>query len=160
MKAFWSKILLWFFLTFLGISLCFFGAAYFIESTAKNSERSQNVDDATGHRRIAAAVPKVELSASFLLIYGVTVATAFAITGWLVARKAFNPIISLNDQLDAIDPNNLQVQIRIETAESELRELQDHINGLISRISLTFHQLQSYSAQVAHELRAPFGHSR
>lgn len=155
MKAFWSKILLWFFLTFLGISLCFFGAAYFIESTAKNSERSQNVDDATGHQRIAAAVPKVELSASFLLIYGVTVATAFAITGWLVARKAFNPIISLNDQLDAIDPNNLQVQIRIETAESELRELQDHINGLLSRISLTFHQLQSYSAQVAHELRAP-----
>lgn len=155
MKAFWSRILLWFFLTFLGISVCFFGAAYFIQSTAKNSERSRNVDDAAGHQRIAAAVPKVELSASFLVIYGVTVAAAFAITGWLVARKALNPIISLNDQLDTIDPNNLQVQIRIETAESELRELQNHINGLLSRISLTFHQLQSYSAQVAHELRAP-----
>ena len=52
-------------------------------------------------------------------------------------------------------PNNLQIRVKIETDNSELRELEEHINGLLSRISLSFHQLQSYSAQVAHELRAP-----
>jgi two-component system heavy metal sensor histidine kinase CusS len=82
-------------------------------------------------------------------------AAAFGAVGWLLVRRTFAPIVSLNDQLDAIDPNNLQIRVKIQTDDSELRELEEHINGLLSRISLSFHQLQSYSAQVAHELRAP-----
>ena len=158
MKAFWVRILLWFSLTFLGVSLCFFATAYLVQSRAlslvpasKRTEQHQR----TGHQGTVEAEQKIVLSANLLALYGATMAAAFAITAWLVVRKTFTPIVSLNDQLDAIDPNNFQVQIRIETDESEFRELQEHINGLLSRISLTFHQLQSYSAQVAHELRAP-----
>ena len=158
MKAFWSRILLWFFLTFLGVSLCFFGAAYLIQfrtlSLVPASERTEE-HQRTGHQGTVEAGQKIVLSLNFLALYGVTMAAAFAVTGWLVVRKTFTPIVSLNDQLNAIDPNNFQVQIRIETDEREFQELQENINGLLSRISLTFHQLQSYSAQVAHELRAP-----
>ncbi len=158
MKVFWFRILLWFFLTFLGVSLCFFGTAYLIQSRTLSlvpaSERTKEHQDA-GRRSAIEATRKIVLSANLLALYGATMAAAFAVTGWLVVRKTFTPIVSLNDQLDGIGPNNFQVQIRIETDESELRELQEHINGLLSRISLTFHQLQSYSAQVAHELRAP-----
>jgi hypothetical protein len=74
MRAFWSKILLWFFLTFLGISICFFGVAYFSQNTADNSGRSQSRGESTGHQKIAETVPKVELSANFLALYGATVA--------------------------------------------------------------------------------------
>jgi signal transduction histidine kinase len=158
MKVFWFRILLWFFLTFLGVSLCFFGPAYFIQSrtlsSAPASERTEEHQD-TGNRGAIEANRKIVFSANLLAFYGATMAAAFAVIGWLVVRKTFTPIVSLNDQLDGIGPNNFQVQIRIETDESEFRELQEHINGLLSRISLTFHQLQSYSAQVAHELRAP-----
>jgi signal transduction histidine kinase len=158
MKAFWLRILLWFLLTFLGISLCFFGTVYFIQ--ARNlpfvpaSERAHERQGA-GPRGAEEAAPKVVLSANLLALYTATMAVAFAVAGWLVVRKALRPVVSLNDQLDAIDPYNLQVQIRIDTDESEFRELQEHINALLSRISLTLHQLQNYSAQVAHELRAP-----
>ena len=158
MKTFWIRILWWFFLTFLGISLCFFGTAYLIQSRTLSlvpaSERAEE-DQRPGHQGTGETVQKIVLSAKFLALYSATMGAAFAVTGWLVVRKTFTPIVSLNDQLDVIDPNNFQVQIRIETDESEFRELQEHINGLLSRISLTFHQLQRYSAQVAHELRAP-----
>ena len=143
---------------FLGVSLCFFSTAYFIQSRtlslAPALERGEE-HQGTSHQGTRGAPQRIVLSANLLALYSATMAAAFAVTGWLVVRKTFTPIVSLNDQLDAVDPNNFQVQIRIETDESEFRELQEHINGLLSRISLTFHQLQSYSAQVAHELRAP-----
>src|SRR5260370_29702699 len=90
-----------------------------------------------------------------LVLFGLAMAIAFAVAGWLVVRKTFAPMIALNDQLSSIEPNHLQVRVQVQTEDKELNELQDHINGLLSRISLSFHQLQSYSAQVAHELRAP-----
>jgi signal transduction histidine kinase len=158
MKAFWVRIFLWNFLTFLGVSLCFFGTAYLIASrTPSRLPISERVEERprTGRQGTLEAAQTIVVSGNLLVLYSVTMGAAFAVTGWLVVRKTFTPIVSLNDQLDAIAPNNFQVQIRIETDEREFRELQEHINGLLSRISLTFHQLQSYSAQVAHELRAP-----
>src|SRR5580704_2689825 len=158
MKTFWIRILLWFFLTFLGVSLCFFGTAYLIQSRTlslgRASERPEE-HERIGHEGTVEAAQKIVLSANLLALYAATMAAGFAVAGWLVVRKTFTPIVSLNDQLDAVDPNNFRGQIRIEADESEFQELQEHINGLLSRISLTFHQLQSYSAQVAHELRAP-----
>lgn len=154
MKAFWFRILLWFFLTFLAVSFVFFGVTYFVQSAASGS-RAAAGPLGNHYEDVEIVAPKVTLSPSLLLLYGATIAAAFAAAGWLVVRMTFKPIVSLNDELDAIDPNNLQVQIRIETDEGEFRELQEHINALLSRISLTFHQLQNYSAQVAHELRAP-----
>jgi signal transduction histidine kinase len=158
MKTFWIRILVWFFLTFLGVSLCLCGTVYLVLSHTLSvvtpRERVEE-DQRTSRQDSVGSWQKVVLSANFLALYGATMGAAFAVVGWLVVRKTFTPIVSLNDQLDAIDPNNFQVQIRIETDENEFRELQEHINGLLSKISLAFHQLQSYSAQVAHELRAP-----
>jgi signal transduction histidine kinase len=153
MKAFWLRTLSWFFLTFFVVSALFFGGTYLIQSRDRSGSGAE-LPAAAGSRKTGAAV-KIILPPTLLVAYAGTMVAAFAVAGWLVVRRTFAPIVSLNDQLDAIDPNNLQVQIRVETNESELRELQEHINGLLSRISLNFHQLQNYSAQVAHELRAP-----
>jgi len=145
-------MLLWFFLTFGAVTLLF----YFVGIYFLSVENPASVPGG-GINNQPSLVPHREfpVSAAFLVCYGATMAVAFAIAGWLLVRKTFAPIVSLNDQLDAIDPNNLQVRVKIGTDERELRELADHINGLLSRISLSFHQLQNYSAQVAHELRAP-----
>jgi signal transduction histidine kinase len=140
-----------FFLTFLAITLLFFVVAYFIHS------RNPSLASAAEFRPELRGLDLVLVAPSPALLgaYIATMAAAFGAVGWLLVRRTFAPIVSLNDQLDTIDPNNLQIRVKIETHDNELRELEEHINGLLSRISLSFHQLQSYSAQVAHELRAP-----
>ena len=146
MRAAWFRFVFWFFLTFTAVSIVFFGIIYVLVRPASDagiSGRSAGWDLA----------PDVALK--ILILYALVIAIAFAVAGWLVVRKTFAPIVSLNDQLSGIEPNNLQVRVQVQTEDSELKELQEHINGLLSRISLSFHQLQSYSAQVAHELRAP-----
>jgi signal transduction histidine kinase len=152
MKTFWSRIYLWFLLVFLVVSAVFFGTAAYFQIY---SQRFTNSNPDAASVQPGGPGKSIVLSPILLVSYGVLVAIAFAGAGWLVTRTAFKPIVLLNDQLDAIEPHNLQVQVRIETDEPELQELQNHINGLLSRVSLTLHQLQSYSAQVAHELRAP-----
>src|SRR5580704_1521088 len=50
MKAFWVRILLWFFLTFLGVSLCFFGTAYLIQSRTFSPASGRTEEhQGTGH---------------------------------------------------------------------------------------------------------------
>jgi len=146
MRAAWFRFVFWFFLTFAAVSVVFFGAIYVLVRPALGAGFS-----GPGARWSMAP----ELGVKILGLYGLVIAIAFTVAGRLVVRRTFAPIISLNDQLSSIEPNNLQVRVEVQTEDSELKELQEHINGLLSRISLSFHQLQSYSAQVAHELRAP-----
>jgi signal transduction histidine kinase len=148
MRASWFRFVGWFFLAFLGISILFFGTVFWLSGPSAGVASWWPQDPIA--RKVA-----VTWLAKLAALYVFLMVLAFAATGWLVARKTFAPIVSLNDQLHAIEPHNLQVQVQIQTDDRELRELQEHINGLLSRISLSFHQLQGHSAQVAHELRAP-----
>jgi signal transduction histidine kinase len=146
MRAAWVRFVFWFFLTFVAVSVLFFAAVYVVARPALEA-------GASGHGGGWDLGP--DLVVKILGVYGLLVGIAFVVPGWLVVRKTFTPLVAINDQLSAIEPNNLQVRVQVQTEDSELNELQEHINGLLSRISLSFHQLQSYSAQVAHELRAP-----
>jgi signal transduction histidine kinase len=145
MRAAWFRFVFWFFLTFTAVSVFFFGTLYLFVRPALAA-------------RVMGKVAEADLGPALVKVFGLfglVMAIAFSIVGWLVVRKTFAPIVTLNDQLSSIEPNHLQVRVQVQTEDKELNELQDHINGLLSRISLSFHQLQSYSAQVAHELRAP-----
>jgi signal transduction histidine kinase len=155
MKASWFRLIGWFSLTFVGISALFFGTIYLIESNAPTAAPPVETGGLDSRLAVGVAKREVVLSPELLILYGLLIALIFALVTWLAVRKTFAPLVSLNDQLDSIEPNNLQVQVQIQTDDSELRQLQEHINGLLSRISLSFHQLQNHSAQVAHELRAP-----
>jgi signal transduction histidine kinase len=154
MRAAWFRFAFWFFLTFAAVSVFFFGTVYLFVRPALEV-------GVTGSDAEAGLSPALvtNLGLSWMVkvfgLFSLVMAIAFAIVGWLVVRKTFAPMVALNDQLSSIEPNHLQVRVQVQTEDKELNELQDHINGLLSRISLSFHQLQSYSAQVAHELRAP-----
>jgi hypothetical protein len=112
MKAFWFRVLSWFFLTFFVVSALFFGATYLIQSRNQplGSELARAGQPKDVDRRNTGAQVKVVVAPPLLLLYAATIAASFAVAGWLVVRRTFTPIVSLNDQLDAIDPNNLQVQ--------------------------------------------------
>ncbi|HEY4815760.1 MAG TPA: HAMP domain-containing sensor histidine kinase [Chthoniobacterales bacterium] len=155
MKASWFRLIGWFSLTFVGISFLFFGTIYLLESNVPAAAPSVETGRLDSRLPVGVAKREVVLSPELLSLYGLLIALSVALVAWVAVRKIFAPLVSLNDQLDSIEPNNLQVQVQIQTDDSELSQLQEHINGLLARISLSFHQLQSHSAQVAHELRAP-----
>jgi signal transduction histidine kinase len=155
MRASWFRFLVWFFLTFVVVSSGFFGTVYLLGARPTQPGSTGMTEQPTARPSARAKNGEIVLLPKLLGLYVLLMALGFAVAGWFAVRKTFAPIVSLNDQLDSVEPNNLQGQIGIETEDNEIRELQEHINGLLSRISLNFHQLQSYSAQVAHELRAP-----
>jgi methyl-accepting chemotaxis protein len=122
----------------------FFAAVYVIQSRSLFSGGGfESRGEILGSTRAS-----LTLTPPLLALYGITIAASFAVTGWVLVRRTFAPIVSLNDQLDAIDPNNLHVRVKIETDESELQKLEENINGLLSRISLNFHQLRDYSKRI------------
>jgi signal transduction histidine kinase len=154
MRAAWFRFTSWFFLTFAAVSVFFFGTLYLFARPALEAGVTGRGAEADLGPALVTNLGLVWM-VKVLVLFGLVMAIAFAVVGWLLVRKTFAPIVALNDQLTSIEPNHLQVRVQVQTEDRELNELQDHINGLLSRISLSFHQLQSYSAQVAHELRAP-----
>ena len=141
MRASWLRLAVWLVLTFTVVTTGFLGTIYFLATPAFRQELAADGATNWGLRMSC--------------LYGLCLVSAIVFVVWLVVRRTFVPIVSLNDQLSSIDPANLQSRIQIRSDDIELRELQEHINGLLSRISLSLHQLQGYSAQVAHELRGP-----
>ncbi len=142
MRAFWFRLIIWFGLTFLAVSVLFVLLAHTQLEADLSASHENSVSSLRDLTRWEA-------------LYGMAMVAAFAGVAWVVVRQTFAPIVFLNDQLDAIDPQNLHRKVRFATSDAELRELQEHINNLLARISLGFLQLRNYSAQVAHELRAP-----
>jgi two-component system heavy metal sensor histidine kinase CusS len=65
------------------------------------------------------------------------------------------PIASVNEQLRAVSPKNLQQKIELAEVDSEFRDLLYHINDLLSRLHTSFAEMSEYAAKVAHELRTP-----
>lgn len=75
--------------------------------------------------------------------------------GFLLARRAFEPVADMRRQLHAITGHNLAERIHLADADQEFRAIETAINALLTRLETTFTQLTEYSAQVAHELRTP-----
>jgi hypothetical protein len=132
MRASWFRFLVWFFLTFVVVSTGFFGTIYLLESRLAESGSTGVTEQPTARPSAGVAGKEVVLAPKLLSLYVLLMALGFAVAGWFAVRKTFAPIVSLNDQLDSVEPNNLQVQIRVETEDNEIRELQEHINGLLS----------------------------
>jgi hypothetical protein len=106
-------------LTFAAVTACFFGAIYFLATPISGQEIGANAGTAWDLKILA--------------LYSACMILAIALVAWLVVRKIFAPIVSLNDQLSAIDPTNLQSRVQIRSDDSELPELQEHISGLLSQ---------------------------
>ena len=87
--------------------------------------------------------------------YALTMLLVFVVTSALLARRMLRPVLSLSEQLDKMDPHNINRKVWISDQTPELRHLTDQINDLLSRVHIALVDLNQYSAQVAHELRTP-----
>ncbi len=161
MKSLRWRMALWFAASVMAVLTVFVGITFFHlrhELNVEKWERSHpgntpfllhatysdpEVDDITGEL--------MQLS----LLYAVPVALLAVGIGYVLARRAFEPVAEMNRQLQAIGARSLDQRVRLREADAEFRSIEENLNGLLTRLDGSFRQLSEFSAQVAHELRTP-----
>ena len=93
--------------------------------------------------------------AEISLLYALPVALLAVGIGYLLARRAFEPVADMNRQLRAIGARSLEQRVRLHDADAEFRSIEENLNALLARLDDSFRQLTEFSAKVAHELRTP-----
>jgi heavy metal sensor kinase len=75
--------------------------------------------------------------------------------GWLVSKRALQPVSDLARETEAISGSNLKVRIPSRGAGDELDHLIDNFNHMVERLEKSFRQTRQFSTDVSHELRTP-----
>lgn len=80
------------------------------------------------------------------------------VMGWLVFRtvqRGLAPMMDLAVQTRAIDAQRLGQRLKLAEPVEELQPAVDQFNALMGRLETAYVQLESFNADVAHELRTP-----
>ena len=75
--------------------------------------------------------------------------------GWLMAGIVLSPIREISDRAKSITATNMSGRIVARSADDELGELIDTINGMIARLEQSFRNIRDFSLSIAHELKTP-----
>ncbi|MEO7403560.1 MAG: histidine kinase dimerization/phospho-acceptor domain-containing protein, partial [Burkholderiales bacterium] len=75
--------------------------------------------------------------------------------GAFVVGRCLAPVRRLAEQSAMIDPTQLSTRLGTDELPAELRELGSAFNGVLERLELSYRQMESFNADVAHELRSP-----
>jgi signal transduction histidine kinase len=88
--------------------------------------------------------------ASLLIIIVITVAIAYYI------KRSLHPLRKLSQMTSAISAQDLAIShLHIDNAPTEIKELAETCNMLLSRLSLSWEQERQFVSNVSHELRTP-----
>jgi two-component system OmpR family sensor kinase len=75
--------------------------------------------------------------------------------GWLMAGIMLRPIRDISMRAKDITASNLSGRIVTRSTDDELGELISTINGMISRLEMSFRNIREFSLSIAHELKTP-----
>jgi signal transduction histidine kinase len=89
------------------------------------------------------------------LLWSLPLVGLATLLGYLLARKSLRPIARVNEQLQAKTTANLGQPLDLPEIDTEFRDLLRHLNDLLTRLNLSFTEMNEYAAKVAHELRTP-----
>ncbi|HVS42881.1 MAG TPA: ATP-binding protein [Candidatus Dormibacteraeota bacterium] len=119
------------------------------------------VDGPTFHFLVVGSHPMTQIQtaldqAKLLLLVVVVcmVAIASALGYWLAGR-ALRPVRMIAGAARAISEHDLHRRIALDLPPDELGELAETFNGMLARLEAGFSTLQRFTADAAHELRAP-----
>ncbi|MCU7215367.1 heavy metal sensor histidine kinase [Pseudomonas sp. VE 196-7] len=87
-----------------------------------------------------------------LAIVGVLMASAL---GYWVARIGLKPLIKLSDEAQRLAPPLRAGRLRMSPLPPELEQFVDSFNSTLERVEQAYSRLESFNADVAHELRSP-----
>ncbi len=89
------------------------------------------------------------------------VMTALSIAfGWFLAGRLLSPLRHMTNTARRISEHNLHERLALTGRPTELSDLADTINGLLSRLQNAFDAQRRFIANVSHELRTPLTVSR
>lgn len=75
--------------------------------------------------------------------------------GFVLARKALNPITVVSKQLKKISAENLKERVLVSQTGDEIEELSQTFNSLLDRLNDAFVRERQFIGDVAHELKTP-----
>ena len=87
-----------------------------------------------------------------LAIIGVLLASAL---GYWVARIGLKPLIRLSEEAQKLAPPRLSRRLHLAALPPELDQLVSAFNATLDRVEQAYTRLESFNADVAHELRSP-----
>jgi signal transduction histidine kinase len=80
--------------------------------------------------------------------------------GWFAAGRALRPLRRITAAARRISATNLHERLALEGPDDDLRELADTIDGLFTRLDMSFDAQRQFVANASHELRTPLARSR
>jgi heavy metal sensor kinase len=102
--------------------------------------------------------PFRERMTQFLEILLVALPVALLIAGFAgyqIARRALQPLEEMAQKAERITAQNLNNRLHIDNPDDELGHMATVFNDLLNRLEEAFQQLDRFTADAAHELRAP-----
>ncbi|WP_350403694.1 heavy metal sensor histidine kinase [Pseudomonas sp. W17] len=87
-----------------------------------------------------------------LAIVGVLLASAL---GYWVARIGLKPLIKLSQEAQRLAPPRLSGRLQLSPLPPELKQFVNSFNSTLERVEHAYSRLESFNADVAHELRSP-----
>lgn len=75
--------------------------------------------------------------------------------GYLLARRALQPIDALAASIGALDADRLDARLQPTDAASEIVLLRDRFNGLLERLALSRQRTRRFVREAAHQIRTP-----
>ncbi|MCE4057495.1 heavy metal sensor histidine kinase [Pseudomonas sp. Au-Pse12] len=87
-----------------------------------------------------------------LAIVGVLLASAL---GYWVARIGLKPLIKLSQEAQRLAPPRLSGRLQLSPLPPELKQFVNAFNSTLERVEHAYSRLESFNADVAHELRSP-----
>ncbi|MEI7905904.1 MAG: ATP-binding protein [Bacteroidota bacterium] len=92
----------------------------------------------------------------FIFIFLIPVAVVISVGGgWFLATRSFKPVDDIARTARAITAHNLDQRILSSGVDDEMGRLIATFNEMISRLQLSFTQIQQFSSDASHELRTP-----
>lgn len=80
---------------------------------------------------------------------------ASALLAWLVVRRGLAPLAQVAARAGQVTAQRLGARLDLQDAPEEVHGLADSINRMLQRLEESFHTLEQFSADIAHELRTP-----
>ncbi|HEV1997926.1 MAG TPA: ATP-binding protein, partial [Candidatus Dormibacteraeota bacterium] len=106
-------------------------------------------------RSTAEADQVASTTATVLLLGMLVLIIAATVLGYGLAGTALRPVREIVATARAFSEQDLHRRITLDLPSDELGELADTFNGMLARLETAFDSLRRFTADAAHELRAP-----
>jgi heavy metal sensor kinase len=123
---------------------------------------AERVDGGSGRKAtlvlMRSLVEYQDQRATVALLLGITVATLVAVaslSGYWLAGRVLRPVRVIAETAQDLSEHDLHRRIDLDLPPDELGDLATTLNGMLARLESAFASLQRFTADAAHELRAP-----